>query len=188
MADLAFACTCGALRGHLSGATARNGTRAECFCADCRAGELYARQPDPAPGPVQLYQTLPFRIRFTQGAEHLAAFSFSPRGPLRWQATCCGAPIALTMRSPRLSFASVRTDRLEDPAALGPVTARAFVEKPNGKRGHEGLMRFVTGFATRALGARLTGKWRDTPFFDGDGTPSGAVTLVSKADRAALTA
>ena len=92
----------------------------------------------------------------------------------------------LTARSPKLSFVSFRTDRLETPEALGPVVARAFVRKPNGKRGHEGLPRFIWGFATRSLGARITGRWKKTPFFNADGTPVSPVHLVSKAERAAL--
>ena len=185
-ADLAFACDCKTLRGTLKGASPSNGARVECFCHDCRAAEVFAGQPDPAPGPVQLYQTVPFRVHIEAGADQLAPFSFSDKGPLRWQARCCGATMFLTARSPKLCFTSFRTDRLEDDTPLGPVIARAFVSKPNGKRGHEGLARFVFGFARRAIGARLSGKWKDTPFFDADGHPVHAVYRVSKAERDAL--
>ncbi len=185
-ADPKFACDCNTLRGTLVGAGPANGTRAECFCHDCRAAEVYAGQPDPAPGAVQLYQTVPRRVRIDAGADQLAPFSFSETGMLRWQARCCGATMFLTARSPKLSFTSFRTDRLEDPDALGPVVARAFVRKANGKRGHEGLPRFLFGFATRALGARLTGRWKDTPFFDSDGNPVADVHIVTQAERDAL--
>lgn len=184
--DLPFACNCRKLRGTLLGVSPRNGTRAECFCHDCRAAEVFAGQPDPAPGPVQLYQTVPFRVRFDAGADQLAPFTFSEKGPLRWQARCCGATMFLTARSPKLAFTSFRTDRLEDDRPLGPVVARAFVRKPNGKRGHEGLARFIFGFLRRTIAARVSGRWRDTPFFDNKGAPVQEVHIVSEAERAAL--
>ena len=185
-AGLKFACDCNTLRGTLDALGPSAGTRVECFCHDCRAAEVYAGQPDPIPGAVQLYQTSPFRVRIEAGADQLAPFAFSDKGPLRWQARCCGATMFLTARSPKLSFTSFRTDRLEDPEALGPVVARAFVRKPNGKRGHEGLPRFLFGFARRALGARISGRWKDTPFFDANGNPVAEVHIVSKAERDAL--
>ncbi|MEO0668444.1 MAG: DUF6151 family protein [Pseudomonadota bacterium] len=185
-ADLKFACDCNKLRGTLVGITPASGTRVECFCHDCRAAEVYAGQPDPAPDAVQLYQTAPYHVRIDAGADQLAPFAFSHKGPLRWQARCCGATMFLTARSPKLSFTSFRTDRLEAPEALGPVVARAFVRKPSGKRGHEGLPRFIAGFARRAIGARLTGRWKDTPFFGTDGRPVADVHLVTKAERDAL--
>ncbi|WP_415920006.1 DUF6151 family protein [Tateyamaria sp. SN6-1] len=184
--DLSFACDCKKLRGTLKGVSARNGTRAECFCHDCRAAEVFAGQPDPAPGPVQLYQTVPFRVQIDAGADQLAPFAFGEKGPLRWQARCCGATMFLTARAPKLSFTSFRTDRLEDPDALGPPVARAFVRKANGKRGHEGLAQFISGFAARSLSARITGRWKQTPFFKDDGTPVAPIYHVSQAERDAL--
>lgn len=185
--DLSFACTCGTLRGTLRGASPQNGTRAECFCYDCRAAEVFVGGPDPAPGAVQLYQTLPCRVRLDDGADQLAVFAFGAKGPLRWYAKCCGATLCLTGRSPKVSFASFRTDRLSDPAALDPIRARAFVRKANGKRGHEGLAGFIWGFASRTLAALLSGQWKDTPFFD---VESGAtvrdVHIVTAAERSAL--
>lgn len=181
--ELTFSCTCGALRGALVGASASNGTRAECFCSDCRAAEIYARQPDPAPGAVQLYQAMPDQVRFDSGQEHLAVFSLSEKGLLRWQAKCCGAIMFFTMRSPKIPFASIRTDRLSDPDALGPVIARAFLRKPNGKIGHERLGTFIYRFASRALPRRMSGKWKDTPFFDADTLKPVADIYVLSADE-----
>jgi len=186
--DLPFACDCGKLRGTLLGVTAGNGTRLECHCHDCRATELFAGQPDPAPGGVQLYQTVPDRVRFDAGLDQLAVFSLSDTGLLRWQARCCGAILFNTMRTPKVPFASFRTDRLADPSPLGPIAARAYIRKPNGKRGHEGGWRFFLGFAGRALSRRVTGRWKDTPFFErGTNTPVRDVYVVTEAERAAVT-
>lgn len=185
-ADLPFACDCGKLRGTLLGVSPSNGTRAECYCHDCRAAELYAGQPDPAPGGVQLYQTVPDRVRFDNGLDQLAVFSLSEKGLLRWQARCCGAVLFATLRKPKLAFASFRTDRLEDDGPLGPIRARAYVRKPNGKRGHDGGLTLVMGFATQALPRWLTGRWKDTPFFDDAGNAVRDIHVVPQAERAAL--
>lgn len=185
-ADLPFACDCGKLRGTLLGVSPTNGTRAECFCHDCRAAELYAGQPDPAPGGVQVYQTVPDRVRFDAGEDQLTVFSLSEKGLLQWQARCCGAILFKTVRTPKLAFASFRTDRLEDDSPLGPIVARAFVRKPNGKRGHEGGLLFMFRFAKRVLWRRITGLWKQTPFFNADGTPVRDIHLVPEAERARL--
>ena len=184
--DLPFACTCGTVRGTLLGVGPGNGLRAECFCHDCRAAELYCGQPDPAPGAVQLYQTVPHRVRFDAGQDQLGVFSFSDTRLLRWQAKCCGAPLCLTARSPKLYFTSFRTDRLKDDTALGPIRGRAFVRKPNGKRGHEGLHRFLVGFVARALKGRISGQWKRSPFFDAEGNPVRSVEIVSDSAQQAL--
>lgn len=184
--DLPFACDCGKLRGTLLGVSPTNGTRAECFCHDCRAAELYAGQPDPAPGGVQVYQTVPDRVRFDAGEDQLAVFSLSEKGLLQWQARCCGAILFKTVRTPKLAFASFRTDRLEDDSPLGPIVARAYVRKPNGKRGHEGGLLFMFRFAKRVLWRRITGLWKQTPFFNADGTPVRDIHLLSEAERAGL--
>ncbi|APX11040.1 DUF6151 family protein [Tateyamaria omphalii] len=184
--DLPFACDCGKLRGTLLGVSPTNGTRIECYCHDCRATELYAGQPDPAPGGVQLYQTVPDRVRFDAGEDQLAVFSLSDQGLLRWQARCCGAILFNTARKPKIAFASFRTDRLADDSPLGPIKARAFVRKPNGKRGHEGGLKFLAGFVGRALPRLLTGRWKQTPFFTSDGQPVRDIHVVTEAERTSL--
>lgn len=185
--DLSFACTCNTLRGTLIGVTPRGGNRTDCYCHDCRAAEVYAGQPDPAPGPVGVYQYEPDKIRIDSGLEQLAVFSFSDKGILRWQAKCCGAPLFNTLRSPKIAFAAVHTDRFKDASALGRVRTRAFVRKANGKRGHQGFRHALFNFAGNAIAARLSGRWKQTPFFDSDsGQPVREVYVVSEEQRAAL--
>lgn len=185
--DILFACTCGKVSGMLLGVSPSSGTHAACYCSQCRCAELYKNQPDPVPGPVDLFQTTPDRVRFETGLQHLAVFSFSERGLLRWYADCCGSTLFNTTRSPRLAFASVRTDRLADRTPLGPVVARAFVPAKGGGTRHEGAGVFLLGTLRRILTARLTGRWRKTPFFDVEqGTPILPVHVMSAAECAAL--
>lgn len=185
--DLTFACDCNTVHGALIGVSPHNGNRVDCYCHDCRAAEVYAGQPDPAPGPVGIFQYKPDKVRIDAGQDQLAVFSFSDKGVLRWQARCCGAPLFNTLRSPKIAFVGIRTDRVSDATALGPVVSRAFVRKANGKRGHDGLRHALFNFASNAITARLTGRWKQTPFFDAaTGEPVSKVHVVSAAERAAI--
>jgi len=67
---------------------------------------------------------------------------------------------------------------------FGPIKVHAFIPKPNGKRGHTGLGGFIWGMLKRTTRARLTGTWRDTPFFNEDGTPSASIQSLNHEDRA----
>lgn len=185
--DLNFACTCNTLRGTLIGAGPLSGNHAVCYCHDCRTAEVFAGQPDPAPEPVGIFQTTPDKIRIDAGADQMAVFSFSDKGLLRWHAQCCGALLFNTLRNPKIAFVGVRTIRLEDETPLGPILTRGFIRKPNGKRGHQGLRHLVINMASNAIAARLTGKWKYTPFFDtASGEPVRQIRVVTEAQRAAL--
>ena len=83
-APLEFACSCGKLQGQITASCLASGTHAMCYCRDCRAAELYLKQPDPAPGPVDLFQTTPDAITITNGMQHLGLLRLSPRGLMRW--------------------------------------------------------------------------------------------------------
>jgi len=158
-----------------------------CFCHDCRAAQLYFGQPDPLPGPVDILQMSPEEVRIDGGKEHLALMQLSPKGMLRWYASCCNAPLATTSRTPKFPFAGFDVKRMADPGRLGPVTTRGFAPQPNGKQSHEKLRYAATGLATRLVKSWLSGSWKHTPFFDPE-TRKTVVTpkILSKAERAAL--
>ncbi|WP_419739965.1 DUF6151 family protein [Ruegeria sp.] len=185
--DLTFSCACGTLTGRITSDGARLGTHAECFCRDCRAAQLYFGQPDPAPGPVEVFQIAPDEVTIDSGAEHLAAMSLSPKGMLRWYAKCCNAPLATTPRTARFPFAGFIALRIDDRARLGPIATRGFVPRPNGKQKHENLAPAVIGLLRRVIKSRLSGGWKNTPFFDPESfEPVVTPTVISKEERAAL--
>lgn len=185
--DIAFKCSCGGLTGTLRGVTPQSGTHAVCFCTSCRAGEVYGGQPDPEPAPVRIFQTTPDLVQIVSGAEHLGVFSFGEKNLLRWQATCCGTPLFNTMRSAKMAFVGIRTNCLADTAPLGPVVARGFVPKQNGKMRHEGLHIMIWRMVKRSTVARLSGRWKNNLFFDATtGNPARPVTVVSDEERRAL--
>lgn len=187
ISGLAFSCSCGALKGRISHAGVRLGTHVVCFCHDCRAAQLYFGQPDPAPGPVEILQMTPEEIEIDKGIEHLTAMQLSPKGMLRWYAKCCNAPLATTTRTPKFPFAGFIVKRIDDPSALGPVKTRGFIPQPDGRQKHEKLGPAVFGLLRRVAKSRVSGSWKNTPFFDPEtGAPITPPTVISKSERAAL--
>lgn len=185
--DIAFSCTCGTLSGTLRGAHPRTGTHAVCFCDSCRASALYHNRPDPAPGPVHIFQTTPDRITIDSGMDQLAVMSFGDKNLLRWYAACCGTPMFNTARSAKFSFVGVLTDQLSDTAPLGPIVGRGFIPAKGGKVRHEGLPRLVWRMLSRVAVAGLSGTWKNTIFFDTETLkPSRPVQVLPKDTRAKL--
>ncbi|WP_027259397.1 DUF6151 family protein [Leisingera aquimarina] len=184
---LAFSCNCGTLRGEVSAQGIKGGTRVVCYCADCRANELYHGQPDPAPDPVDLFQLAPDSISISQGAAHLKALRFGPRGPLRWYASCCGTPLANTLAKPTLPFAGIRSDVFKDKSALGKIRAKAFLPVTGKQSRTKGGGVMAWGILSRMITSRLSGRWRETPFFATQtGKPVAEPELLSKDQRAKL--
>ncbi len=185
--DIAFSCNCGQVQGTLAADAARSGTHLLCHCRDCRAALLYLEQSDPAPDGVGLFQTTPDQVHFEAGADRLAAFRLGPKGPFRWYATCCKAPLFITLSRANMPFSSILVDRVKDRDALGPVRAQAFIQVPGGTAKHKGAAAMVWRLARNMGAARLSGRWKQTPFFDPQtGTPSGPVHVLTKAERDAL--
>lgn len=186
-APLEFSCSCGQLQGHVTAKAVDNGAHIACFCRDCRAAQLYLDQPDPAPGPVDLFLTTPQNVTFTKGTQFLAPFRLSPRGPMRWRATCCNTALCNTGPSAKIPFAGLQTAIFTDSERFGPVIAKTYVAKGDGKTAHSGALRMFARLLPQILATRLSGKWRNTPFFnDKTGAPVAEATIVSKQERAAL--
>ncbi|MBY6081707.1 DUF6151 family protein [Ruegeria arenilitoris] len=184
---LPFACNCGELSGEITTKGVSSGTHVVCFCPDCRAGQLYFGQPDPAPGPVDIFQMSPEFIRITKGAENLAVMRLGPKGLFRWYAKCCNAPVATTTSSMKFPFAGFDVARFSDPSPLGPVKTRAHVQQANGKWKHENVAPAVLGMIRRVISARLSGRWKQNPFFDvATGDPVVAPHVISLEERKAL--
>lgn len=188
MADTAFSCTCGTLTGRIVGPIGGAGMHIACHCNSCRCAELVLNQPDPRPAPVHVFQTTPDRVVIDAGADQLAVLRMTDKSKTyRWYAACCNAPLVTTGPGPGFPFASVNVGRITDPAPLGKPKAEAFVPQPGGGTKNKLGFGFVYGFLTRTMAARLSGRWKQTPFFDvATGTPNGPVRVLTSEDRAAL--
>ncbi len=184
---LRFACDCGILRGNLDASALRGGFRVVCYCPDCRAAELFLNRPDPAPSPVDLFQTTPDRVQIDTGTECLGLFRLGPKGLFRWYATCCDAPMFNTLAKAGLPFVGLHSGRVAGAEPLGPVRGKSFVPTPGGRPKFEGSAAMTWGALNRMAAARLSGRWRRTPFFDtSTGEPTVRPQILTRQERAAL--
>ncbi len=186
--DATWRCDCGTVEIAVRTAPAP-GAHIVCHCADCRAfARITGRAAtlDPAGG-VGLYQTTPDRLSLRRGADRLACLRLTPRGPFRWTASCCGAPMAITPSTRAVPFASLTVQGFADPAPLGRVRAHAFVKSATARvpRPHGSMVGLVAGVVRRGLTARLAGLHTRTPFFDTDARPVAPPATPDAAARAA---
>lgn len=153
------------MHGHLS--LRPRGTHLVCHCQSCAKAHAFVT--GDTVSSVALYLTVPSALHIAEGGQgQLRAFQASRSGPFRWYTQCCRTPFANTLSRPTLPFLSFQIGMLKDPAPLGRVRVES--HRPGGK-GTSNAAGLAYGVFTRMVGARVSGKWRDTPFFDADGTP-----------------
>lgn len=185
MANLPFSCRCGNVKGLVKDLP--KGNHAQCFCKSCRAAAIFVGDPDPGAEGITVWQTTPDKITITQGADQLSCFAFTGKRLLRWRAACCGAALFNTMPNPGFALAAVHSGCFDDPNALGPIATRGFIPQPGGGIKHEGILKLACGALARAFAARLTGRWKQTPFFDvRTRTPVVEVDVLPEGTRARL--
>lgn len=186
-------CRCGAVKGELDAGRAY--TRATCYCKDCRAYARFLGVPGvlDAAGGTDVVPIPPGAVRFTDGSEHVACMSLSPKGILRWYAACCRTPLGNTSRNPEVPYAGMVTACFDAPpqavdAAFGP-RGRIVL---NTKSATAPVRATPLGFAIGGLrilagilGARLR-RERATPFFHADGRPVREPEVVGRETRTAL--
>ncbi len=193
MAEVSLSCKCGTLTGVLHDCDASSGSRVVCYCKDCQAGAgaLDASDVLMSRGGAELFQTIPARLEITQGGDKLACLRLSPKGLMRWYASCCDTPMFNTMGSPKLRFVGVLVPAIkpDDRDHLGPVISIA--NTGGAAPGAEplkdrGLLRAVFNILARHFGAILRGS-NSTPFFGQDGAAVVAPKVLSLAERQAVT-
>ena len=187
-------CQCGRLAGDVATTTLVN--RGLCYCRDCQAFAFFlghAERTLDDRGGTDIVQISPGAVRFTDGREHLACMRLTATGLLRWYAACCRTPIGNTAPDYRLSFVGLIDRCLDDPArsldaSFGPSNMRVHTGSAWGepKLRQRGLAVAALRFARMLLRARLTGTYRDTPFFGRDGVPVVTPRVLSADERAAV--
>lgn len=185
-------CRCGTLQGHVE----LNGisNRMVCYCHDCQAFARFLGRPEDvldAQGGSEVVQTAPHRIRITQGAEQLAVMRLSDQGMLRWYAACCRTPVGNTMPRPGFPFTGLLStclDTLPLAPSFGPVRARANTSSAAGepKPRAFGMAGAVLRILSLVLHSRLSGRYKDTPFFTAAGAPVAQPTVLSAEARERL--
>lgn len=189
-------CRCGKLQGEVD--STRVVARALCYCKDCQAFARFLKAENEvldAAGGTEVAATLPAAVRFTAGQEYLACMSLSPRGIYRWYASCCNTPIGNTPREPKMSYVGmVRTcfdappETLDRHLGRTHFTANTASARAPVKSTPFGLVLAFAKISGMLLGARLTGRYRDNPFFEpGTATPVRPPRVLTQEERAAVT-
>jgi hypothetical protein len=192
-----LACRCGTVRAVAHGVTPKSGNHGVCYCDDCQAfAKFLGRQTDvlDANGGTDIFQLSPACIEFTAGIEHVASMRLTPKGLLRWYASCCNTPIGNTLATSALPFLGLIRAFVTTPAsaALGPIRARGFRQFATGDKAAvppdpQALWRVLLRVVGLMLRWRLRGDHKRSPFFDAkSGAPLSAPRVLSASERAAL--
>ncbi|MEO1006057.1 MAG: DUF6151 family protein [Cyanobacteria bacterium J06638_38] len=189
-----ISCSCGKLQGQIKGVN--NINRCVCYCTDCQAFARYLKKEEEildVQGGTSIVQTIPENVVFDQGIENLSCIRLTDRGLLRWYAACCHTPIGNTPSDAKFSFVGLvhsclGSDRnlLDD--TFGSIktyvhTADALGEnKPKSRGTFGGALRVLE----MILKARLTGAYKNTPFFvsGSTSTPIATPKVLSKNELA----
>jgi len=191
--DLPLRCSCGTLRGVARGVSPSRGNRVICYCGDCQSFAHFlgrAHEILDARGGTDIFQTSPARLEITQGQERLACMRLTPKGLVRWYASCCNTPIGNTLVTPQVPFIGLIhscTDasspgRSRD-EVFGPVRAHVNTSKAKPDSAGRairasGVVPSLARFARLLLQARLRGDHRASLFFDAKTGETRAVPRV----------
>ena len=199
--NLKLRCDCGTLQGVVSDVAPSAGSHVICYCEDCQAFAHYLNRSGQVlnkNGGSDIFQMSQGRITITSGSEHLACMRLTPKGLLRWYASCCNAPIGNTMASSALPFTGMVTTcmtAVDDASSfepLGPVIAHVYRKfaKGNPKDIAPDRMAMPLVFL-RAMALllrwKLRGDSKRSAFFDAaSGKPKASPQVLSDTKRAAL--
>ncbi|MEO8315668.1 MAG: DUF6151 family protein [Pseudomonadota bacterium] len=184
-------CRCGMLVGLVE--VTGSESHCLCYCRDCQAfahflGDAAAILDER--GGSEIVQTVPSSIEFTQGRDQLACIRLTGKGLLRWYARCCNTPIANTPANYKLSFAGIVHSCLVGGRAsvensFGPIDMCVHTRSARGRDrlAQKGVLKGIVAILRTLAVARVTGRYRRTPFFAWrDGKPV-VVPQVLSAER-----
>ena len=131
MPDLPLQCSCGAVRGTVRDVTPSSVFHFVCHCADCRTflrhigrgKDLLTRH-----GGTGVVHSTPARVTLTEGHDQVGLIRLSPRGLLRFYATCCHSPLGSMLDKPSTPLVSLSRAALPadaDPHLGPPIGIRA---------------------------------------------------------------
>ena len=188
-------CKCGVVEGYV--ASPRIAARGVCYCKDCQAFARFLGASERilnSQGGTDIIATVPRHVHFVAGAEQLRCMRLSDKGLLRWYATCCRTPIGNTPPDARLPYvglvrsclpgSSNELDEVFGPSRMSLNTASANGQvSPTRIANLKGLLKVIRN----VLGARLSGAFRDNPFFrSGSGEPISMPETLKLHERSAL--
>lgn len=189
-------CRCGKVQGFVSPSGMVN--RAVCYCKDCQAYAHFLERASEVldgQGGTEIVATFPRNVHFTAGTDALACMSLSDGGLLRWYASCCNTPIGNTPRDFKTSYVGLVHNCLASPSpslqeSFGPLrivlntkSAKGRV-KPTPLSNFLGVLRLIKSM----IGARLSGVYKQNPFFAADtGAPIRQPRVLTQSERDRVT-
>lgn len=195
--DVTLKCACGAVKGIAKDVDPKKGTRVICLCDDCQTYAWHLKNASAVldeNGGTDVFQLTPSQISITEGSEHIHCLRLSPKGLMRWYATCCDTPVANTLRRPKVPFAGVphtfmlpASDMPARDQALGPVLARVHARFGHGDLPQNAHPRAPVGLLFRTV-FRLSLDWiakkqKPSPFFTAEGAPVTEPTVLTEQER-----
>ena len=194
--DLPLRCRCGAVRGLARDVVPSKINHCFCYCDDCQAFAHYLGRAGgvlDAHGGTEITQMSQANIGFSAGADKIAAVRLSPKGMIRWYASCCRTPIGNTMATTLMPFVGVIKAIIDAPAAaLGPVRGRGFARSAKGGHGavpNDGLpeILMIARVLAKVLRWRLRGDHKRSAFHDpATGKPLVEPHVLGAAEREEL--
>ena len=188
-------CECGVVEGRV--ASPHIAARAVCYCRDCQAFARFLGSSErilDSRGGTDIIATVPRHVHFTRGTEQLRCMRLSDKGLLRWYTACCRTPIGNTPPDPGLPYVGLIRSCLPGSArevdeAFGPARISLHAGSANGHVSPTrianvlGLLKIFRNVAA----ARLTGAFRDNPFFrSGSAEPISMPETLKPQERSAL--
>jgi hypothetical protein len=184
-------CQCGAIRARLTGRGVHN--RVICYCTDCRAFTRYLGQQQilDAQGGCEVIQVAQHRLHWQQGLDALTCLRLSPNGLLRWYCRHCHTPIGNTTADAKLSFIGLISScldrtKLDSDFAAEPALVNTNSALGEPKPQQRGLAAVILRFVLLVVGARLSGRWRQSALFLPDGAPRCEPLVLTAAQKTEL--
>jgi len=194
--DLSLRCRCGTVRGVARDAEPSKINHCFCYCDDCQAFVHFLGRADDildAHGGTEITQMSQANVGFTAGTDKIAAMRLTPKGLLRWYASCCGTPIGNTLGTSAMPFIGVVHAFIDAPStALGPIRGRGWADRAKGGRaavpkdGSSDLV-MVARMLGKLLKWRLRGDHKRSALFDAaTGKPLVEPRVLDVAEREEL--
>ena len=194
--ELGLRCRCGTVRGVARDVTPSKINHCFCYCDDCQAFAHFLGRADDvldAHGGSEVVQMSQANVRFTAGADKIAAIRLTDKGLVRWYAGCCRTPIGNTLATSALPFVGVLRVFIDAPqAALGPIRGRGWAKSAKGGRAavpKDGLpdVIMVARVFAKLIGWRLRGAHKRSALFDRTtGRPLAEPRVLDAAEREEL--
>lgn len=192
MRTFPLACRCGTVRGVVHAVSPRTVNHGVCYCDDCQAfAHFLGRENDLLDpyGGTEVVQMSPARFALTAGVDRIAAIRLTPKGIVRWYASCCNTPIGNTPVSPAIPFVGIIRAFIDAPQeALGPVRGRMYAERAKGGRAavpRDGgsNIAMIVRVLPKLLGYRLRGDHKRSALLDAAGRPLAEPRVLDTAER-----